>query len=154
MAYDPMAPMPRPASLNTLHRQLYQIFSDMRRVGFTPMSLDEAQYDFRPNAEVHEAEGTTTIRVELPGVNLDDITIEVTDNALEISGHKGMQSAIVDGDRYRTERSFGSFRRAFVLPFPIDADAVDAAFDKGVLTIEIPTPDETDAGTKTIAITS
>src|SRR3954469_25809453 len=75
--------------LDKLHREVGRIFSDFNEaLGFRPLSLDQADYAFRPHAELHESDATTTIRVELPGVDPKDIEISVTDDTIEIAGEK------------------------------------------------------------------
>jgi HSP20 family protein len=134
-----------------LRREIDQVFSDFGKtgIGYTP-SLDDA--DFMPSAELHDNGKETTIRVELPGVDQKDVSIEVTDDTIEISGEKKSETQAKDGDRYRTERSFGAFYRAFELPYMIDAGKVVAKFDKGVLTVRIPKPANAQPETKKIAI--
>lgn len=70
------------------------------------------------------------------------------------SGEKNSETEHKDTDYYRTERSYGSFRRSFTLPFTINADKVEAKSDKGVLTVKIAKPAEAQNHTKKIAIHS
>ncbi|HVY50678.1 MAG TPA: Hsp20/alpha crystallin family protein [Devosia sp.] len=136
-----LAPVPRLAPFDSLRRQIDQVFADFTKgVGFTPLSLDEADYEFRPDAELHDDGARTTIRVELPGVDVKDVSVQATNDVLEISGEKRSETKTKKGDRYRSERTFGSFYRAFQFPFAIDPGKVEASFDKGVLTVTLPTP--------------
>src|SRR5690606_7548238 len=95
-----------------------------------------------PSLEMHEANGKVTISAELPGVDEKDIDVSVDDQLLTISGEKKSEVEHKDGDRYRSERSYGKFSRSVTLPFAIDPDKVEARFDKGVLKLTIDKPAE------------
>ena len=147
------APYSHLLALDALHQRLDRMEGTDKR-GLAPLSLDQTDFDFHPDAELHDDGAVTTIRVELPGVDADDVTIEATDDMIEVSGEKANESDVGDGDRYVSERSFGAFYRAFSLPYSIDTAKVEATFDKGVLTIRIPAPAETSSPSQKIAIKS
>ena len=147
--------LPRLAPFDQLRRSIDQVFTDFTGgVGFVPTPLDAAQYDFRPAAEVHDNGARTTIRIELPGVEVGDISLTVTGDMIEVAGQKKSETEWREGERYRSERSFGSFYRAFALPFPVDSNSVSADFEKGVLTISVPVPSPAATAARTIAIKS
>jgi HSP20 family protein len=70
------------------------------------------------------------------------VTIEVQDNVLTISGERKAEHERKEKGFYRLERSFGRFSRSLTLPEGINADAISAKFDKGVLEVSIPKPEE------------
>ena len=111
-------------------------------------------FDFVPSAEVHDAEGRLTIRLELPGVDAGDISVSATDRLLEIRGEKRSDVQRRGGDHYATDRSFGAFSRGFALPYAIDPDRIEAGFDRGVLTITIDKPAGSRSQVRRIAIRS
>lgn len=77
--------------------------------------------------------------VELPGVPEENISVELENGVLKISGEKTENRTEGDEDRYYVqERSFGSFSRSFTLPRSIDGAAVEAVFKSGVLTVTLP----------------
>ncbi len=78
------------------------------------------------------------ITAEMPGMNPDDIEISVVGETLTLSGER--KSDAPDGDvRYhRRERGYGKFSRSIKLPFTVDADSVEAVFEKGILHIALP----------------
>ena len=77
--------------------------------------------------------------VELPGVPEENISVELENGVLQISGEKTETRTEGDEDRYYVyERSFGSFSRSFTLPRTIDGDNVQATFKDGVLTVTLP----------------
>jgi HSP20 family protein len=82
------------------------------------------------------------LKADLPGLSQEDVNIELEDNVLTISGERKAEHEEKREGFYRMERSFGRFRRALTLPEGIDADAITAGFDKGVLEVRIPKPEE------------
>src|ERR671917_450641 len=79
---------------------------------------------------------------DLPGLSEEDVALEVRDNALTISGERKAEHEARERGWYRVERSFGGFSRSLTLPEGVNADGVTAAFDKGVLEVRIPKPEE------------
>ena len=78
------------------------------------------------------------ITAELPGVNPDDIDISVVGETLTLSGSRQSEE-LQENDRFhRRERGYGKFTRAFELPFPVEADRVEATFNKGILYVFLP----------------
>lgn len=78
------------------------------------------------------------VTVELPGMEKDDISIEVKDNMLSIAGEKKGETEVKDGDYYMQERSFGTFNRSLALPDNIEINKITSSLKNGVLTINIP----------------
>ena len=78
------------------------------------------------------------ISAEMPGVSPDDINIDVTGDALSISGVRKPDEVARDARYHRRERTFGSFSRAIQLPFMVDTNRVEATFRNGVLLITLP----------------
>ena len=82
------------------------------------------------------------LRADLPGLSEDDVKIELDDNVLTISGER---KAAHEGHKegyYRVERSWGKFSRSLTLPEGVDPDSVKASFDRGVLEVRIPKPEQ------------
>ena len=82
------------------------------------------------------------LKADLPGLAEDDIKIEVEDNVLTVSGERKAEHEDKREGFYRVERASGAFRRSLTLPEGVDADGVAARFDKGVLEVRIPKPEE------------
>jgi HSP20 family protein len=70
------------------------------------------------------------------------VNIEVRDGVLQISGERKVEHESRERGWYRMERSFGRFSRSLTLPDGVDADAISAAFENGVLEVRIPKPEE------------
>ena len=91
-----------------------------------------------PSMDVYETEDAIIATVELPGVDPDAVEVAVEDSTLTISGSREFSSEVKEESFHRIERRYGSFSRAIALPQTADTEKVKAAFDKGVLTVEVP----------------
>ena len=80
------------------------------------------------------------LKADLPGMTEADVAIEIEKNVLTISGERKTELEDKHEGYYRLERTTGAFSRSLTLPDGIDADAVAAAFDNGVLEVRIPKP--------------
>lgn len=93
---------------------------------------------FAPHADAAATGETYEINVELPGVSLEDITIDVHENNLTVHGEKKTEREEKGKTYFFSERTYGSFQRSFRLPANVDADKVSATFKDGVLSISVP----------------
>jgi HSP20 family protein len=82
------------------------------------------------------------LRADLPGLDQDDVRIELDDRVLTVSGERRSEHEQRGEGYRRVERASGHFSRSLTLPEGIDADGIEANFDKGVLEIRIPKPEE------------
>jgi HSP20 family protein len=95
-----------------------------------------------PAINVWANEDGFVLTAELPGVKPDDIDISVVGETLTLSGTR-QPDELQDGEKYhRRERRQGHFTRTFELPFKVDAEKVDAVFEKGVLHVSLPRSEE------------
>jgi HSP20 family protein len=95
-----------------------------------------------PAMDLVESGDHFVLRADLPGIREEDVKIEVEDGTLTVSGERKAEHESKEDGYYRVERAFGSFSRSLTLPKGVDADAVSASFDRGVLEIRIPKPEE------------
>jgi HSP20 family protein len=105
-----------------------------------------------PAVNVAESEGAIEIAAELPGVEEQDVKVELDHERVIISGEKKREREEQEKDWRLVERSYGSFRRMLSLPFEPAQDAVSAYFDKGVLKINVAKPKGAAPSAKTIEI--
>jgi HSP20 family protein len=96
-----------------------------------------------PPMDLVENEQSLVLRADLPGMNEDDVNLEIKDGVLTISGERRSESEEKSEGFHRVERAFGRFSRALSLPEGVDADKVSAHFKDGVLEVTIPKPEET-----------
>jgi HSP20 family protein len=95
-----------------------------------------------PQMDLVEAEDHFVLKADLPGLDEGDVAIEVQDGTLTISGERKAEHESHERGWYRIERSFGSFSRSLTLPDRVDPDGISASFNRGVLEVRIPKPEE------------
>jgi HSP20 family protein len=95
-----------------------------------------------PAMDLVETDDHFVLRADLPGLAEDDVKIEFEDGTLTVSGDRKAEHESKSAGYYRVERAFGSFSRSLTLPQGIDPEAVTASFDRGVLEVRIPKPEE------------
>lgn len=93
---------------------------------------------FTPLLDVRETHEDYLVLVDLPGVRAEDVTIEVTDQVLTISGSR----VPAESGAQLTERPSGSFVRTLTLPKGVEDDKIVAEFNDGVLQLHVPKPAE------------
>jgi len=91
-----------------------------------------------PAINIWTNEDGQLISAEMPGVHPDNIDIDVTGDALSISGVRKQDEVAKEAHYHRRERSFGSFSRTIQLPFMVDINMVEASFKNGILLINMP----------------
>ena len=96
-----------------------------------------------PAMDLVESEEHLVLRADLPGIQEEDVEIEIKDGVLTISGERKAEHEEKGEGFHRVERAFGRFSRSLTLPDGVDADAVAASFDNGVLEVKVPKPEET-----------
>jgi HSP20 family protein len=95
-----------------------------------------------PAMDLVETDHHYVLRADLPGVSEGDVKIELEDNVLTISGERKSEHEETEEGYYRVERAYGSFARTLTLPEGVDAEAISANFDRGVLEVQIPKPEQ------------
>ena len=95
-----------------------------------------------PAMDLVESGDQFVLKADLPGLSQEDVKIEVEDGTLTISGERKSEHEASEGGWHRIERSFGSFSRSLTLPDHVDASAISATFNDGVLEVSIPKPEE------------
>jgi len=91
-----------------------------------------------PDVEVADTDKEILVKAEVPGLGPEDIDVRVSGNVLTLSGEKKEETEEKKSGYYRSERRFGSFLRTIDLPTSVNAEAVSAEYDKGILTVRIP----------------
>jgi HSP20 family protein len=91
-----------------------------------------------PAVEVSERDGAMVVRADLPGLNPEDVIIEVTPDGLVIQGERRREHEEKGAWGYRSERSYGSFYRTIPLPDGTRIDDAKAQFQNGVLEVTVP----------------
>lgn len=93
-----------------------------------------------PKVNISETEKEIVVTANVPGISSEDISVEVNDNILTLSGQMMKENKEEDKNKkyYRYERESGSFSRSFSLPVQVDEDKIEAEAKNGVLTIILP----------------
>ncbi len=103
---------------------------------------DVMQTTWSPAVDIYETADSLVIKAEIPGVDKNDISVEVKDNTLYLKGERKFEKGIKEENYHRMERSYGSFSRVFSLPTTVDQNKVKASYKNGVLEITIPKIEE------------
>ena len=125
--------------LGTIQNEMNRLFNS---VFDTPTVTNGAALRrWVPAMDLIETEGEYVLRADLPGLTESDVNIEFDQNVLTISGERKSEHEERTAGFYRVERSSGSFRRTLTLPEGVDAEAIRATFENGVLEITVPKPE-------------
>ena len=121
-----------------LQNQLNSIFNEFARPAIVKDEQNAAgSAGFVPAVDVYEDEQQVVLKLEVPGVKMEDLDIRLENQRLTVKGERRFEAAEKAENFHRIERRFGSFVRSFTLPQTVDVDAVNAAYDAGVLTITL-----------------
>jgi HSP20 family protein len=142
MARNALAPSrSRPGfnPLMSLNRDINRLFDDFLQPSALPAGAETvATALITPQINVSETDNEIRVTAELPGVDLDDLEVDVMDDMLVIRGEKRLERSNEDENYHFVERAYGSFQRTVQLPFAADSDQVRASFENGVLTVTVP----------------
>ena len=131
-------------ALQRMADEMDRMFEDFGFAGrggwMTPQSGRAGARMWAPDVEVFQKNNELTVRADLPGLKRDEISVEITDDALTIEGERKHEHEEQREGIYRTERSYGSFRRVIPLPEGAMGDQAKANFKDGVLEITMPAP--------------
>jgi HSP20 family protein len=130
------------AELNTIQNEMNRLFNNFfdqpsqsgRGTGPTRRWL--------PPMDLVETADQYVLRADLPGLSDGDVKIQLEDNVLNISGVRHSAHETRDEGYFRLERASGSFSRSLTLPDGVDPDRIEAHFDRGVLEIRVPKPEQ------------
>jgi HSP20 family protein len=128
-------------------RELNSLQSEMNRLFNTvfdspPNGPGNVLRRWMPAMDLAESGDHFVLRADLPGMSEEDVNIEFEDGTLTVSGERKAEHEEQEEGFHRVERSFGAFSRSLTLPQGIDPEAVTANFDRGVLEIRIPKPEQ------------
>ena len=137
--------------MGTLHKEMDRIFDEFWKDGgrrylsrspWIGPADSRSVTEVMPRIDATEDDNAFQVRVELPGMDREDVDITLSGGMLTVRGEKKREDEEKGKDFYRRERSFGSFRRTLPIPTEVDESKIEASFRKGVLTIELPKSEE------------
>ena len=125
--------------MTDVQREMNRLFDDM----LAPMPNQETMGRlFSPAAELDETDDSYSLKLEVPGLELDDINIEATAEAIAISGERRSETKSEQSGLSRTEFRYGKFQRVIPLPGRIQNQQVSAEYKNGILHLTLPKAEE------------
>jgi HSP20 family protein len=142
-----------------LRREIDRLFEDFDHGGWG-FPFRRSLLDFEPRwpgetapaVDVAEKDRAYEIAAELPGIDPNNIEVKLANGVLTIKGEKKQETEEKKKNYYVSERRYGSFERSFQVPDGVDAEKIEASFNKGVLTLTLPKSAEAQKSVKTIAV--
>ena len=105
---------------------------------FNDSNFSDQKQEWKPVVDIIKKDGKLIVAAELPGVNKENISIDVNKDVLTLKGERKYENEEKEADYYRRERVSGSFSRSFVLPSGVSTEEINAEYKDGILKIEIP----------------
>jgi HSP20 family protein len=134
--WDPLSCGPF-RELSAMQDRMNRLFKDaLGQARAIKEELEEGVWT--PPVDIYETAEDLMIKAELPGLSTEDVSVRVDDNVLTLKGERKREAGVGREEYHLIERSYGHFRRSFVLPDNVDREKVQAKFKDGVLFIAIP----------------
>jgi HSP20 family protein len=130
------------AELSTIQNEMNRLFNNFFDAPTGRSSSGTPARRWIPAMDLVETTDHYVLRADLPGLGDEDVNVQLEDNVLTISGERKMEQHTEQDGYYRLERAFGGFSRSLTLPDGVDPEGVQAHFDRGVLEITIPKPEQ------------
>lgn len=112
--------------------------------GWRPAPLEEAVRE--PFTDIMETKDSVVVTAELPGVRKEDIKINATEDAVEISAETKEEKKVEEKGYYRRERSLGRYYRSYTLPARVKPEKAKASYKNGVLEVVLPKAEKKEKG--------
>ncbi|MCK7484510.1 MAG: Hsp20/alpha crystallin family protein [Bacillus subtilis] len=122
-----------------MSRILENAFEDL---GLMSSQATGKEITWRPPVELNETNGNYQLKAELPGVNKDDIDIEITEENITLKAETSREKEKKEGNIYTSELRYGKFLRTIHLPSKIDNNKATAELKDGILTVTMPKTQE------------
>jgi HSP20 family protein len=127
--------------INSLQQEMNRLFNTFFETPARGASGTGARR-WIPAMDLVETDEHFVLRADLPGLAEADVELSLEDNVLTLSGERKADHESPGEGYYRVERATGTFSRSLTLPEGVDGDAIAARFDKGVLEVRIPKPEQ------------
>ncbi len=108
----------------------------------SPFTEENALVAWTPPCDIYETDKAIVLKVELPGINKEDVSVSIDNNLLTIHGERKFQEETKRENYYRVERNYGEFFRSFTLPNYIEPAKILAEFKEGLLEVNLPKREE------------
>ncbi len=122
-------------------RDIMYLQEKMNRV-FEESLQDRSAYntagEWVPHVDIYEDDTSITLKAEIPGVNREDVHLDISNGVLSISGKKRFAHEDRNESYHIIERQYGTFKRSFTIPEIVESDKIDARCENGVLEVFLP----------------
>ena len=118
-----------------LQNRMNSLFQEFNRTQGDGDSL--ANTAFVPPVDIYEDEHKIMLKIEAPGMKESEFDVQVENNVLTVRGERRFEKDEKEENFHRIERRYGSFQRSFTLPSTVNPDTVKAAYDAGILKIQL-----------------
>ena len=125
--------------LFSFRRRMDTVFDDFFGDFFNG-ARPEVLQGWNPKVDVFEEEDHIVMKAELPGMEKDNIAIDVNGRVLTLKGERSYDNEVKEDKYTLRERSYGKFQRSFTLPAETDSEKIKAEYKDGVLKLNIPKP--------------
>jgi len=125
-------------TMTSLQDQVNRLFED----SFRGRSGEASLTAWAPAVDIFETENELVLKADLPDVQEKDIDIRMENNTLTIRGERRFEQEVKEDNYLRVERAYGTFTRSFSLPSTVNAEAIQAEYSNGVLTVRMPKREE------------
>jgi HSP20 family protein len=139
------------AELNTIQNEMNRLFNNFFDQPTQTGRGNGTMRRWLPPMDLVETADQYVLRADLPGLSDGDVNVQLEDNVLTISGERKAEREQQHEGYYRLERASGTFSRSLTLPDGVDPHGVQAHFNRGVLEIRVPKPEQKKP--KTVQIT-
>src|SRR3989344_435370 len=119
--------------LITIQERMNRLFDET--ISKTHAPGEEIGGGWSPPVDIYETEEHIILKAELPGVNKNDIEVEIKNNMLVLKGERKFEKNVQEENYHRMERSYGSFQRVFTLPYKVNEEGIKARYHNGILEI-------------------
>jgi HSP20 family protein len=140
--YEPLVTLTPQGFVRRFSEEMDRVFEGLWGGRFTPgfLRFPEAPGPWMPHIEVKEKDGEFILRADLPGLTKDDISVEVTPDAIVLKGERRKEKEEKGEGFYRSEVSYGAFHREIPLTEGMKVEEAKATFKDGVLEVKMPAP--------------
>ena len=123
--------------IDSLQREMNRMFDSL-----APRQTDGISSDFMPAAEIEETPEAIHLKLEVPGMDAKDIDIQVSAEAVSVSGERKEEKKTEEKGMTKSEFRYGSFRRVIPLPARVQNNDVNAEYKDGMLNLTLPKAEE------------
>jgi HSP20 family protein len=120
--------------LTTFQEQMNRLLED----SFRGRTDESNMTTWAPAVDIYETENELVLKADLPDIDEKNLDIRVENNMLTIRGERQFEKKVSEDNYLRVERAYGSFSRSFALPNTVNAEAIQADYRNGVLTVQMP----------------